>query len=299
MKRFIVLFNFILFSCQAALIASVPKQHTILPLWKDAVPMSLGIEEKDNPTLTIFPAAGENATDCGIIVCPGGGYAHLAMDHEGVRIAEWFNSIGVSAFVLKYRLPSNGYRHPVPLMDAQQAIRIVRQKSAKWNIDPDKIGIIGFSAGGHLASSAGTHFQKPVTVPGISEGMDTVSCRPDFMVLIYPVISMQKAITHKGSRNNLLGDDPDRALLELMSNEKQVTSETPPTFLVHADDDKAVRAENSIRFYEALHQAEVPAEMHIFLKGGHGFGMRPEAGPATEWPVLCRKWLRQAGFITK
>ncbi|MBL7215566.1 MAG: alpha/beta hydrolase [Phycisphaerae bacterium] len=261
--------------------------------------MVLGTAEKDIPTLTLYPASGDHATDCGIVICPGGGYAGLAMDHEGVQIAEWFNSIGVSAYVLKYRLPSDGYRHPVPLMDAQRAIRLVRHNAEKWNINPAKIGIIGFSAGGHLASSVGTHFEKPVAVPEAADEIGEISCRPDFMVLIYPVISMQDEITHKGSKDNLLGVNAEPAMVELLSNEKQVTPQTPPTFLVHASDDTAVVPENSVRFYQALLKANVPAELHMYLKGGHGFGIRPSAGPASQWTELCEKWMQLLDFLPK
>ena len=169
---------------------------------------------------------------------------------------------------------------------------------AKWHVQPDKIGIIGFSAGGHLASSAGTHFSEPVTLADYQgDAVDEMSCRPDFMILIYPVISMQADITHMGSRNNLLGKEPSADLVELMSNERQVTDKTPPTFLVHASDDRAVLPENSIRFYQALLKANVPTEMHLYLKGGHGFGMRPGAGPASQWPRLCENWMRQMKFL--
>ena len=298
MKRAVMPFYFFLVCC-GVFVSGQPAEKTILHLWEDTTPMALGAEDKDSPTLTLYPVSGGDATDCGVIICPGGGYSHLAMEHEGYQIAEWFNSIGVSAFVLKYRLPSGGSRYPVSLMDAQQAVRLVRYNAEKWNIDPAKIGIIGFSAGGHLASSVGTHFEKPVALAKTLSKIDMVSCRPDFMVLVYPVISMQDEITHKGSKENLLGNNPKPERVELMSNEKQVTSETPPTFLVHASDDKTVVPENSIRFYRALQKANVPVEMHIYLKGGHGFGMRPAAGPASQWPEVCRDWMQQLGFLPK
>jgi len=293
----VLMLSFVLISCCVVFAAEQSVAPTIMPLWDDTVPGILGSAEKDIPTLTVYPVSGETVTDCAIVICPGGGYGHLAIDHEGRQIAEWFNSIGVTAFVLKYRLPSDGYRHPVPLMDAQQAIRAVRHKASKWNIDTAQIGIIGFSAGGHLASSVGTHFEKPVKIEQGSEEFEAMSCRPDFMVLIYPVISMQDGITHQGSKNNLLGENPDTELVSLVSNENQVTSQTPPTFLVHANDDNAVVPENSLRFYEALRKADVPAEMHIYLKGGHGFGIRAGAGPAAEWPRLCKQWMQQLGFL--
>ena len=269
-----------------------------VPLWDGQVPGALGTEATDVPVITPYIPAPETATGAAVVVCPGGGYGHLAMDHEGEQIGQWLKRIGVAAFVLRYRLPANGYRHPIPLMDAQRAIRMVRFNASLWNVKPDKIGIMGFSAGGHLASSAGTHFSVPVALDGYeADEVDAADCRPDFMVLIYPVISMQEEITHMGSRNNLLGKNPSTELVDLMSNEKQVTAKTPPTFLVHASDDKAVLPENSIRFYQALLKADVPAEMHMYLKGGHGFGMRPNARRASEWPGLCEGWMRQMTFL--
>lgn len=279
--------------------AEAASEDAVIRLWSGEIPGALGTADKDVPILTCFRPDPETATGTAIIICPGGGYGHLAMDHEGTQIAEWFNRIGVTAFVLKYRLPVNGYRHPVPLMDAQRAIRLVRSHAEDWKIDPAKIGIIGFSAGGHLASSAGTHFEKPVVPGGIADAIDTVSCRPDYMVLVYPVISMQEGLTHGGSRNNLLGKEPSPELVKLMSNELQVTSAVPPTFLVHANDDQAVLPENSVRFYLACRKAEVPAELHLYLKGGHGFGMRPNAGPAAKWTEACEKWMQQLNLLPR
>ncbi len=274
-------------------VSAVNSTQTTIALWADGAPAALGDAEKDCPTLTLYQPAAENRIPAAVIICPGGGYARLAMDHEGVQIAEWLNSIGVTAFILRYRLPADGYRHPIPLMDAQRAIRLVRSRAADWNIQPDRIGILGFSAGGHLASTAATHFDKPAATGSKADAVDTLSCRPDFHILIYPVISMDTAITHRGSRNNLLGPEPSDELVRLLSNELQITAAMPPAFLVHANDDKAVVPENSIRYYLGLRQADVPAELHIYLKGGHGFGMRPSAGPAAAWTESCRKWLGQ------
>lgn len=271
-----------------------------LALWPQAVPGALGTADKDIPQLLPYLPAREKANGAAIIICPGGGYARHAIDHEGHQIGQWFAERGIAAFVLKYRLPADGYKHPIPLLDAQRAIRTVRCRAAEWQVSADRIGILGFSAGGHLASSAGTHFEHPVTLKEQhTDPIDSVSSRPDFMVLIYAVISMQDGITHGGSRGNLLGENPSQELIELMSNERQITKQTPPAFLVHASDDRGVVPENSILFYEGLRKAQVPAEMHIFLKGGHGFGMRPETGPAAHWPELCQKWLEQLGFIKK
>jgi acetyl esterase/lipase len=271
-----------------------------IPLWAQAVPGALGTSDKDIPQLTPYLPLPEKATGAAIVIFPGGGYGHLAIDHEGHRIAKWFSGQGIAAFIVKYRLGSDGYGHPIPLLDAQRAIRKVRSEAGTWKISPDKIGIIGFSAGGHLASSAGTHFQNPVVLNDQkTDSIDSVSCRPDFMVLMYPVISMQDGITHGGSKANLLGKNPSSDLVELMSNEKQISDQTPPTFLVHAEDDNAVLPENSILFYEGLRKANVPCELHIYLKGGHGFGMRQESGPAAGWPILCIDWLRQLNFLPK
>jgi len=268
-------------------------------LWDATPPGAKGNQEKDVPTLTLYKSSATKTEGAAVVICPGGGYAGLAMDHEGRQIAEWFNRQGITAFILQYRLPANGYRHPVPLLDVLRAIRLVRYNAAQWNIESNKIGILGFSAGGHLASTAGTHFDKSIEMEGYKpDVIDAVSAHPDFMVLVYPVISMEDGITHRGSKNNLLGPNPSPELIELLSNDKQVTPQTPPTFLVHADDDRGVVAENSICFYQALRKHHVPAEMHIYLKGGHGFGMRPSAGPASQWPDECLKWLRQIHMVS-
>ncbi|AQQ71597.1 Acetylxylan esterase precursor [Limihaloglobus sulfuriphilus] len=270
-----------------------------LQLWQSEIPFSKGGADADIPSMDFYPAPAQPSSKAAVIVCPGGGYARLADDHEGVQIAEWLNSIGINAFVLTYRLPANGYRHPVPLADAQRTIRTVRSNAEKWDIDPKRIGILGFSAGGHLASSAGTHFNDPVKLPGKTDPVDAVSCRPDFQVLIYPVISMKSGIGHMGSRQKLLGSDPEPELVELMSNEMQVRADTPPAFLVHAGDDKGVLPQNSLLFYQACLDAGVAAEMHIYLKGGHGFGTRPQAGPASQWPAACEDWMKEIGVLSK
>lgn len=266
-------------------------------LWPVSAPGALGNTEKDIPLLTAYLPATDKAAGVAVIVCPGGGYGGLAMDHEGVQIAEWLNSVGAAAFILQYRLPVNGYRHPIPLMDAQRAIRLVRSRAETLKIAPDRIGILGFSAGGHLASTVATHFENPVPTGDKPDPVDALSCRPDFQVLIYPVISMDDAITHRGSRNNLLGPDPSEELLKLLSNELQITEKTPPAFLVHANDDKGVLPENSIRYYLGLQKANVPAELHIYLKGGHGFGIRPATGPAAKWTDRCVEWLGKIGMM--
>ncbi|MDQ3842523.1 MAG: alpha/beta hydrolase, partial [Bacteroidota bacterium] len=237
--------------------------------------------------------AKRNATGQAVVVCPGGGYGVLAYDWEGTDVAKWLNANGIAAAVLKYRLPnskSNVVPHLSPLMDAKRAIRLVRAHADQWNIKRDKVGVMGFSAGGHLASTLGTHFDG-----GDSKATDSVerfSSRPDFMILMYPVISMSKNIMHVGSRNNLIGDQPDTALARLYSNELQVTKETPPTFLVHATDDTGVPVENSLLFYQALKDKGVSAEMHLYPYGGHGFGLAVGRGYLQTWTDRCIDWLR-------
>ena len=267
------------------------------PLWPDGAPEAHGVADADRPTLTPFLPASRTTATTAVVVCPGGGYEHLSMEKEGFAVARWLNGFGVAAFVLRYRLGGDGYRHPVPLHDAQRAIRTVRARAAEWGIDPQRVGILGFSAGGHLASTAGTHFDDGL--PDASDPIDRPGCRPDFMILIYPVISMKPELAHAGSRNYLLGDQPDPALVQSLSNDTQVTSQTAPTFLVHGGRDRTVKIENSIRFYQALRAAGVPAEMHLFETGVHGFGLGLAAPnqPFAKWPDLCAAWLRGRGLL--
>lgn len=268
-------------------------------LWPDGAPGAKGHADGDKPSLTIYLPADEKATGAAVVICPGGGYGFLAMDHEGHQIARWLNSLGVAGFILTYRHRNSGagYGHPAPLQDAQRAVRLVRSGAHKWGIDPNRIGILGFSAGGHLASSAGTHFDHRYN--DAEDAIDQTSCRPDFMVLIYPVISFSKWCAHTGSRTNLLGKDADEELVKSLSNEEQVMPQTPPTFLVHANDDTGVPPENSIYFYLALRKAGVPAEMHIYEKGGHGFGLGKKDRPAASWPQRCADWMRDQRLLAK
>lgn len=276
----------------AILAADEPKVEL---LWPKGAPDAKGETPNDKPTLTILPAPADKANGATVVICPGGGYGAVMMTYEGVDVGRWLNTLGVSAFVLNYRHAGRGYHHPAPLEDAQRAIRTVRARAAEWKVDPKKIGILGFSAGGHLASSAGTHFDAGK--PDAADPIDRAGCRPDFMVLIYPVISLTAPSTHVGSLHNLLGDKPDQKLVENLSNEKQVTADTPPTFLVASRADTVVPAENSIQFYLALRQAKVPAELHVYERGNHGFGMAQNDPTVGTWTKLCAEWLKLHGFV--
>jgi acetyl esterase/lipase len=267
----------------------------VVVLWPDGAPGALGNADADRPTLTLYPAAEQNSTGTAVVVCPGGGYRALAMDHEGVQIARWLNSIGVAAFVLKYRLGPR-YHHPAQLNDAQRALRYVRLNAERFQIDRGRVGIWGFSAGGHLASTTATHFDRGES--GAAERIDRMSSRPDFSILGYPVISFTTEYGHEGSRRNLLGENPDPKLMELLSNEKQVTAETPPTFLFHTNEDQGVPPENSVLFYLALRKAGVPAELHIYERGKHGVGLAPTDLVLSSWPRRLADWLYSRGLLT-
>lgn len=282
--------------CLAMVLASsaILQAQEVRPLWPDEAPNAVGDDEEDKTEMTIFLPEQTNESGSAIVIFPGGGYGHLAIDHEGYDVAKRLNALGIAAFVVKYRYGKQ-YGHPVPLTDAKRAIRTVRHQSKDWNIKPDRIGILGFSAGGHLASTAGTHFDDGI--PSHEDAIEQHSSRPDFMILVYPVISMSEGITHEGSRNNLLGKYPDPAMIDSLSNEKQITSETPPTFLIHSSDDTAVTVENSLVFYRELRNHEVPAEMHIFEEGPHGFGLAEENSLLSSWPDLLEKWLKHRGII--
>jgi acetyl esterase/lipase len=267
-----------------------------IPLWAGVAPGALGSEDADKPTITAYRADPRRASGTAVIVAPGGSYRALSMDNEGRQEAYWFNAMGVTAFVLKYRLGPR-YHHPVELGDAQRAIRMVRARAPEFGVAPDRIGMMGFSAGGHLAATAGTHFDGGK--PGAADPIDRASSRPDFLILCYAVISFQPAIRHAGSLASLLGDSPDPALIEELSNELHVTPQTPPTFLFHTTADTAVPAENSVRFYLALRQAKIPAEMHVFENGPHGVGMALGDPALSAWPTLLANWLRGRGLLAK
>ena len=284
-------------------------QNQVIPLWK-TIPQEIKASDyqekeiiKDGkvqstsqvsiPTVSIFFTKEIKQNQTAVIILPGGGYSHLAIDKEGTKVAEWLNSLGIVAFVLKYRLPSDlimTNKTVGPLQDAQEAMRIVRLNAAKWNIDPNKIGILGFSAGGHLASTLSTHYDERVY-----ETSSKISARPDFSLLIYPVISMENDITHKGSQTSLLGNNPSKELIDSYSNEKKITAQTPPAFIVHATDDTAVLPENSINYYLALKKNGVTSELHLYEKGGHGFGLGVK-DTSKFWTKDCEEWLKTNGL---
>lgn len=284
--------------------------QSIIPLYSGKVPNSIENTEQEvknvnergqirygkvtDPTLEIYLPEKDKATGAAIIIIPGGGYSIVSYTNEGTDIAAAFNKMGVAAFILKYRLPSDktmADKTIGPLQDAQQAIKTVRMRAKEWAVDTAKVGIIGFSAGGHLASTAGTHFNKTVI-----NNTEKTNLRPDFMILMYPVISLTDNLMHKGSRDNLIGASPSAELTQLYSNETQVTERTPPTMLIHAGDDKTVKVANSLRFYEALVKCDVPAEMHIYPKGGHGFGVNNKTTP-DKWTERVENWLKAGNFI--
>jgi acetyl esterase/lipase len=269
---------------------------TILPLWNGPAPHSHGTTPDDIPTLTVFlPKDGSQPTSA-IVICPGGGYGGLMMDYEGTDEGLYFQEHGIAAFVLKYRLPTHGYRHPDPMADAQRAIRLVRSHAADWKIDPAKVGIMGFSAGGHLAATVDTHFDSGN--PQAPDPVDRHSCRPDFALLVYPVISMKDGITHQGSKANLLGPHPDPAQVQSLSNETQVTAQTPPTLLVHAQDDDDVPIENSRLMLSALEKAGVPSALQYYPHGGHGFGFGPKKPNAPAgWLDKACAWFKAQGLL--
>ena len=284
-------------------------QNQVIPLWK-VIPQEIkapDYTEKEDikdgkvqstsqvsiPTLSVFLPKGIKQNQTAVVIFPGGGYTHLAIDKEGTKVAEWFNSQGIVAFVLKYRLPNNlimTNKTVGPLQDAQEAIRVIRLNAAVWNIDPNKIGVMGFSAGGHLASTLSTHYDDRVY-----ETSSKISARPDFSLLIYPVISMENDITHKGSQISLLGENASQQDIDTFSNEKRVTAQTPPAFLIHATDDNVVLPENSINYYLALKKNGVTAELHLYEKGGHGFGLGVN-DTSKFWTKACEEWLKSNGY---
>lgn len=283
----------------------VPAAQQIIPLYEKDIPggIKAAVEEKydtanrlafkvENPTITAYIPKKDKATGAAVLICPGGGYGVLVIGKEGYDIAEYLSSQGIAAFVLKYRLPDDRIMKDKSigaLQDAQQALSIIRARASEWNIDVKRVGIMGFSAGGHLASTVGTHFSMPVLKTNTADKV-----RPDFMILVYPVISMSDSLGHRGSRDNLLGKKPSENNIKLYSNELQITDQTPPAFLIHAGDDKVVDVDNSISFYEALRHRKIPAEMHIYPKGDHGFVLNI---PVAEWMSMVMKWMKSSGLL--
>src|SRR4051794_31308943 len=271
----------------------MPEPQTVL-LWPSGAPGALGQDDRDTPAITIYMPANTAGPMTAVIVAPGGSYARLSMTNEGRLPAGYLNSLGIAAFVLRYRLGPQ-YHHPIELGDAQRAIRTVRSRAAEWHIAPDRIGIMGFSAGGHLASSASTHADSGNA--NAADPIDRVGSRPDFAVLGYPVISLIEPFAHQGSKTNLLGDNPDPALARNLSSETQVTASTPPTFIYHTNADTVVPVENAVAYFLALRRAGVPAEMHVFRNGPHGSGLAQQDAALAEWPRLLANWLRVSGFL--
>jgi acetyl esterase/lipase len=274
-----------------------------VPLWPEGVPGAITnggpetlndglVRNVHEPSLTPYLPPPGRATGAAVVVCPGGGYTVLAIEKEGAAVAKWLNTLGISAFVLKYRLKE--YGHPAPLRDVLRAVRLLRSEAARWGIQPDRIGVIGFSAGGHLAASAATLFDAPEGRTGAA--LDNVSGRPDFAILVYPVIVLAGPYAHTGSRRALVGETPAPGLVESLSLDSRVTKDTPTTFLVHGGTDTAVPPENSVLFYLALRKAGVAAELHTYERGIHGFGLQPGHGPVSSWPQRCAEWLAAKGL---
>ncbi len=300
MKRYpFIACVFIAFHWVAQASAAEPLPYESIPLWSDPIPGAQGEGAGDRPELWLFltkPAEPSAA----VVIIPGGGYARRAVDHEGIQVAQWLNSLGIQAVVCNYRVRGEGaggkgYGHPVPMLDAQRAVRLLRARAGEWNVDATRVGVLGFSAGGHLASTVSTHFDT-----GDKSSADPVnrqSCRPDFAVLCYPVIAFDKPHTHRGSQKNLLGENPDPLLVASLSNEAQVTKDTPPTFLFHTTEDQSVPVENSLEYFMALKRQGVPAELHVFEKGKHGLGLAKHVEATSAWSDLCAAWLRVHGVI--
>lgn len=278
--------------------AAVMQAAEPLPLWPGPAPKAAAAPAEPQPFLDVCLATAAEANGSAFVVCPGGGYGGLALGHEGVEIAEWCNAHGIAAFVLHYRLGKQGHHYPTQLIDVQRAIRLVRSKADQFGIDPARIGVIGFSAGGHLASMAATLFNEKPTLPGSApDAVDAVSARPDLAVLCYPVIALNAQHTHRGSRKNLLGPADSDDLAEQLSTDRRVTAETPPTFIFQTDEDTAVPPENAVDFYLACRRAGVPAELHVYQPGRHGVGLAAKHPTVSSWPERLRDWLTLQGFL--
>ena len=297
----------ILFLMSLTVVSVLTSAQELIRLYTGTIPGSAGSAIKElpgtkptpgmislvtDPELELYLPDKEKATGAAVIICPGGSYKVLTYQAEGIRTAQEFMRKGIAAFVLKYRLPDDAIMNDKktgPLQDAQQAVKVVRENAGKWGIDINRVGIMGFSAGGHLASTVATHFEK-----SLIDNPGKINLRPDFLIIVYPVISMQDNLTHPDSRTNLLGASPSKEVIDLFSNEMQVTENTPPTYLIHAADDKLVDVDNSISFFEALRHHDVPVEMHIYPKGGHGFVLRQKP---EEWMLPLFSWMRNSKII--
>lgn len=305
-KKVLLVTNFI-----AMALGNLYAQDGVIDIWNGKVPDAIGhpatrqvvdssggwvkMKNVSVPTLEMYVPPKNKSNGAAVIICPGGAYAVLAIVHEGKEIARWLNSLGITAFVLNYRLPDDAIMKDkaiAALQDAQQAMRVVRRSAKQWNLNPSKIGVMGFSAGGHVASSLSVHYMDKVY-----ETTDTISARPDFSLLIYPVITMDSAITNVGSRYNLLGKTPSEKSVKYFSNELQVTKNTPPAFLVHSINDDAVPVENSINYTMALQQNKVPCELHLYQTGGHGYGMGKSKNTESTWTAACEKWVEMNGLL--
>lgn len=265
-------------------------------LWDSKAPGALGSEPSDMPWFSVHLPSKEKNTGTAVVICPGGGYAHLADKKEGECCAEWLNSFGVAAFVLRYRIAPR-YHYPAPMLDAKRMMRIVRARSSEWGINPNRIGIWGFSAGGHLASTIATHFDSGDKAS--NDPIERISCRPDFLILAYAVVTTYPPYYNKESISNLLGEKPDPALVKSLSNEFAVTSDTPPSFIFCTDADKVVPAENSVQFYLALRKCGVPAELHIYKDGNHGVGLAENNPILSNWPAQLKNWFVALGVVKK
>lgn len=290
--------NLILFlTWSLASSSGIADQPDSIRLWSGTAPEALGDSENARPSILKFSPEQSKQTKTAIVVLPGGGYGHLAMGHEGHQIASWLNENGVHAFICDYRHHGKGYSHPAPMLDAQRAIRTVRSRANEFGIDPDRIGVLGFSAGGHLASTVATHFDD-----GDANSDDVIerqSSRPDFAILCYPVIALGTSYTHKGSQRNLLGKKPTDEMIRLLSNQLHVTKQTPPTFLWHCSDDSSVPPENSIVFFQALLASGVPAELHIYETGGHGVGLAQGKLGVEDWSDSCLTWMKRRQLLER
>lgn len=278
------------------LVAPAPCQdNNQIPLWPLAAPLAKGAGPDDSPAFLLYLPSSHQPTP-GVVVCPSGGYRSLSLDLEGRQVAEWLNNLGIAAFVLKYRVAPT-YRYPVPLLDAERALRYVRSNASLYNVAPDEIGIMGFAAGGHLAALVATHFDAGKAAP--SDSIDRISSRPDFLVLLHPMITCSEPFRDAQSCANLMGDRPDPSLAALVSDEKHVTPKTPPTFLFHTYDDATVPMENSLAFFTALRKAGVPAELHVYEHGQHGVGLAKDDPVLTTWTMLLENWFRVRGLLPK